>query len=404
MRTYEYKGFDSTGRALKGLIEALDLKDARERLSSRGVMAETVQATHEQQPSVLRRPWRESFGLDVRAMLYRELGALLGSGLPLAQALDVLIAAPELGEHRGRVAAARDRLREGSTLAAALHSMSDAVSAYEVAIIEAGERTGALDAVLDRLASFLEEQIRLRDKIQSSLIYPAIVFSLSFVIGLFMMGLMIPRIGRLLAEASIPLPVITRVMIALGKGLLPCVALGVVVIPILVLAFRRAMRNNPATKAAWSAFLFRIPFWRRPYTALVNLRFARTLTLLMEGGVPLVEGLAMAARATGNSWIVGLGTQAAETIRHGHSVADAIRSIPPLGDSLPLWIQAGEASGKLEKLLQNAGDRFQQQWERQISRAVAVVEPVLILAVGSFVLLVALSVLLPILSLNQMIR
>lgn len=403
MRTYEYKGFDGTGRALKGLIEALDLKDARERLSSRGVMAETVQATHDQ-PSVSRRPWRDSFGLDVRAMLYRELAALLGSGLPLAQALDVLIAAPELGEHRARVAAARDRLREGSTLAAALHSMSDAVSAYEVAIIEAGEKTGALDAVLDRLASFLEEQIRLRDRIQSSLIYPAIVFSLSFVIGLFMMGLMIPRIGRLLAESAIPLPAITRVMIAMGKALLPCVALAAILIPILVMAFRRAARNNPATQAAWSALLFRIPLWRRPYTSLVNLRFVRTLTLLMEGGVPLVEGLALAARSTGNHWIVGLGTRAAETIRHGRSVADAIRSIPPLGESLPLWIQAGEASGKLEKLLQNAGDRFQQQWERQVSRAVAVVEPVLILAVGSFVLLVALSVLLPILTLNQMIR
>ena len=82
MRTYEYKGFDGTGRALRGLIEALDLKDARERLSSRGVMAEMVQATHDQ-PTTARHPWRESFGLDARAMLYRELGALLHSGLPL---------------------------------------------------------------------------------------------------------------------------------------------------------------------------------------------------------------------------------------------------------------------------------------------------------------------------------
>ena len=403
MRTYEYKGFDATGRALRGLIEALDLKDARERLSSRGVMAEMVQATHDQ-PTTARHPWRESFGLDARAMLYRELGALLHSGLPLAQALDVLIAVPELGEQRGRVAAARDRLREGSSLAAALQSMAQSISAYEVAIIEAGEKTGALDTVLDRLASFLEEQIRLRDKIQSSLIYPAIVFSLSIVIGLFMMGLMIPRISRLLTESSIPLPVITRLMMALGKGLLPFAAIAALLILGLVLGIRHAIRNNPATRAAWSSYLFRIPFVCRPYTALVNLRFTRTLTLLMEGGVPLVDGLPLAARATGSAWIATLGMRAAEGIRHGRSVADAVRSIPPLGESLPLWIQAGEASGKLESLLQNAGDRFQQQWERQISRAVAVVEPILILAVGGFVLLVALSVLLPILSLNQMIR
>ena len=167
MRTYEYRGFDGAGRAARGLIEALDLKDARERLASRGLLTESVQTAHTQSTRP-RHAWREPFNLDARAMLYREVGALMRSGLPLAPALDVLIEAPEMGEQRARIAAARDRLREGSSLASALHAMSPAVSAYEVAVIEAGEKTGALDTVLDRLASFLEEQVRLRDRIQSA--------------------------------------------------------------------------------------------------------------------------------------------------------------------------------------------------------------------------------------------
>ena len=287
-------------------------------------------------------------------------------------------------------------------MASALHAMSPAVSAYEVAVIEAGEKTGALDTVLDRLASFLEEQVRLRDRIQSALIYPAIVFSLSIVIGLFMMGLMIPRISRLLAESSIPLPPVTRFVMAMGRGLLPATIVVLALAAAAMVLLRRKTRTDAAPRA--DAWFFRLPLWSRPYTALVSLRFSRTLALLMSGGVPLVDGLALAARATGNAWITGLGARAAEMVRQGRSVADAIRTIPPLSASLPLWIQAGEASGKLESLLTHAGDRFQQQWERLVSRAVAVVEPLLILAVGSFVLLVALSVLLPILSLNQMIR
>jgi type II secretory pathway component PulF len=147
--------------------------------------------------------------------------------------------------------------------------------------------------------------------------------------------------------------------------------------------------------------LFRTPLVQRGYSALVNLRFARTLSLLLGGGVSLVDGVILAGRATGSAWVARLAESGAEALRHGKNLAEAVRAIEPLSASLPGWIQAGEASGKLENLLENAGDRYQQQWDRLISRGLSVLEPLLILAVGLFVLLIALSILLPVMSLNQ---
>ena len=111
--------------------------------------------------------------------------------------------------------------------------------------------------------------------------------------------------------------------------------------------------------------------------------------------------MSLAGRATGSAWVGRLAENGAEALRHGKSLAEAVRAIEPLSASLPGWIQAGEASGKLEDLLENAGDRYQQQWDRLISRGLSVLEPVLILAVGLFVLLIALSILMPVMSLNQ---
>lgn len=400
MKTFEYKGFDSSGRACRGLVEALDLKEAREKLSSRGVMAEKVTAAGEGRSRAGRR-WRQGLALDARAAIYRELGALLRAGIPLEHALEVLISAPELGENRSLLAGTRDRIAEGSNFAAAFSAGSVTVSAFERAVLEVGERAGTLETVLDRLAGFLEEQKRLEDRIQTALIYPAIVFALAIGISFVMLSVMIPRVGKLLADTNIALPMLTRFMMAFGRWVVP---VGGPLLAAAVLAAvyaRKRMQREEAFRIAWDRALFRVPVFGRGYAVLVNLRFSRTLALLLSGGVPLVEGVALAGRATGSPWVGGLTDKAAEDVRHGMSLAEAVRRVEPLAGSLPGWIQAGEASGQLEGLLENAGTRFQQYWDRLVSRSLAFLEPVLILCVGVFVLLIALAILLPVLSLNR---
>ena len=397
MKTFAYKGFDGAGRAGQGLIEALDLKEAREKLQGRGILAEQVVPAEE----TGRGRRRAAFHLDQRAMCYRELASLLHSGLPLVQALDILIQSPELGSNLIRLAGVRDRLREGQSLARALAENSVEVTAFESAVIEVGERVGTLAEVLLRLAQFLDEQKKLRERILTALLYPTVVLLLATLVAIALLGFLLPWVTRMMQEAGVPISGLTRGMLGLRAWLGPFALVAAALSVLGWLRFRRQLRESDETRQRFDRRLLRWPLVGRGYAALINMRFARTLAMLLRGGVPLVEALSIAGRATGSAWATQGMMQGAERVKHGASLAMALRTIEPLNTSLPAWVQAGEAGGDLAALLEHAAERYQQQWDRLLTRTMSLIEPLLILLVGLFVLLIALAILLPILSMNQ---
>lgn len=403
MQTFEYRGFDGTGQARKGLVEALDIKRAREKLAGDGLLAENIVPAGESKRA--RFLFRSSaFAVEERTMFYRELVALLHAGLPLVAALDVLIQSPDMGAMRPILAALRDKIKEGASLAAALSSASRTVSSYEKAVIAAGERAASLGTVLERLAIFMEEQARLRDRFVTALIYPAIIFVVAIAIAIGLLGFGIPHIANLLMEDShFTLPLLTRGMIRFGSLFmhvgLPALALALVG----AVFWWRTMARDPEKARDFNRRLFGVPVIGSGYTILVSLRFARTLALLLNGGLTLIDGLPLAGEATGSRWVADRVTAEADAVRHGRSLTDMLRRIPPFG-SLSGWVQVGEASGALARMLDSAADRLQQQWDRFLTRRMNMLEPVLILIIGVFVLLVVLAVLLPILTLNQHLR
>lgn len=400
MITFEYRGFDSLGRVRNGLIEAADLKQAREKLVEGGVLPELVAPAGRTRRFRGRR-FRRGLSMESRSSFYRELLSLLRAGLPLVRALDILIQSPETGHARSVFALARDRIKEGASLADALADAGASVNAFEKAAISAGERAGVLDAALENLAVFLEEQSRLRDSVVTALIYPALVVTLAVAIAVGLLGFAVPRIGGLiLEETSAPLPLLTRAMIGIGEFLAMFGPLLLAVVAAGVFLGRRRIRRDPSLTIAADRLLFLIPALGRAYTLLVNLRFARTLSLLLGGDITLIEGMKLAGAATGSPWVNHMLEKEAESVRHGCTLAEALRRVPPLSESLARWTQVGESGGQLPELLESAGQRFMQQWERFISRFTALLEPALIVAVSAFVLLVVLSVLLPIMSLN----
>lgn len=401
MKTFDFKGYDATGKVARGLIEALDLKNAREKLADRGVLAERVALVGE---SGAPRPWRikkQAFNSNARAAFYREISALLKAGLPLAQSLEILIDAPETGVNRAVLAAMRDQIRDGAAFTTALKQHAAEVRPYELAAVDVGERAGTLDRVLDRLAGFMEEQEALKERIQTALIYPSVVLMLTILVAVLMLGVMLPRFAAMFADTQLALPFLTRMVLASGQYVLA----GAVLLPVIVLCLLYLARARGRRDRDWAvrmnARCLAFPVVGRAYTALVNLRFARTLALLLEGGVSLVEGLPLAGRATGSICVGVQAEQQADALRHGSSLADAVRRIPALSGSLPGWIQAGEASGNLEGLLEQAAIRYQQAWERMIARSMEMLEPLLIIIIGALVLVLALAVLLPVLSLNN---
>ena len=401
MRTFVYRGYDGQGLARRGLVEAADLKEAREKLAARGVLPEQVDLAGSEERSFLSRP--RTFGLEARTAFYRELGVLLAAGIPMVHALEILMDSPEIGVSAAVLAKVRDQVREGTALAAALAEAAPEVRSFEKAIIEVGEKSGSLEAILDRLAGFLEEQQQLRERIVSALIYPTIIFTFAVIVAVVMLGFVVPSAAAVLMEQSrAPLPLLTRFMIGAGRVLLWAVPLGLAAAAGAYVWLARAMQQDAGWRYRLDRLLFRLPLVGRGYGLVVNLRYARTLAILLKGGVTLVDSLPLAGRATGSAWVAHLLEAETEAVRHGSTLADAIRRVPVLARSLPAWIQAGEASGALEKMIDTAGDSFQHQWARFVTRTLSYVEPVLIAMIGAFVLLVTLSVLLPILSLSRL--
>jgi general secretion pathway protein F len=391
MKTFEYRGYGADGRAARGLVEATSVKEARDRLCRDGVLAERIAVTSR----------KVRLRAGGRALIYREVTALLGAGLPLVKALDILIQSPELREAHIVLAGVRDSVREGQSLADALVAASPSTTAFEHAIIAAAERSGNVERMLESLASFIEEQEKVKEKVQGALIYPSIVFAVGLCVATVMLGVLVPKARMIMAGSGAKLPALTVWMTAVGRFLMHW---GLVLALGLAAAYAWAVRHaarDADWRRTWSRRVFRLPMIGRGYTLLANMRFARTMAILLGGGVSAIDALAHAGRATGNAWIAELSAAEAEKVRHGSSLSDAVRRIPPLAETLPGWMRIGEAGGGLDRLLENAGRRYQEQWDRFVGRSLSILEPVLILAIGGFVLLVTLSVLLPVLSLTK---
>ncbi len=394
MRTFEYKGLTTAGSTRRGMIEAQSPKAAREQLAQSGILVERLSVSGARTKSV---------SSEMRAVMYRELAALLAAGTPLVVSLDTLIATPEMRALGGVLGTVRDRVREGGSFSQSLAETPLAGSRFELATIEVAERTATLEAVLEQLADFIDAHERTRERIQHALIYPALVLGLGVCVAIAMLGFLVPRTREMMGSAAVNMPLLTRIMLAIGDHVWPW---GIVIIGLLSLGgflWHRHVSLNESLCVRRDMKRFRIPVVGRGYALLVSARFAKTLSILVRSGVSLVDAMGLAGRATGSPWVAQLSESESDSLRHGSTLADAVRKIEPFSEILPGWIEIGEASGRLSELLNRAAERAQVRWDRFLSRLLVLLEPALLLLVGGFVLLIALSVLLPVFTLTNSI-
>ena len=388
MPTYRYSAYTETGDPRKGRVEALDTKDAREQLLRRGLYAREVKGVREA---------RAKFSTARRAVMYRELASMLTAGLPLEQALDILSERSGSGDALPDV---RDRIREGVEFSRALAARVPEVRGREEAVLAAGEASGGLARVAAELADTLEEETALSEEVRSALTYPAVVCALALVVLGVMVGVLLPVYERLLTGMDRELPWLTRGILGVGRAARhPAGLAGIALAMAAAVAASVRLRRRP--ERVCPRFRFEAPVAGGLFRPLARTRFARTLALLLEGGVDLPEALRTAGRATGSLWLSAWCVEAAERVSQGERLAVLLGRAPVLGEELPGWIRAGESSGELAPLLRHASRASQREWERRLRRALGLLEPLLILLVGGLILLVALAVLLPMLRLNQ---
>ncbi|MCX7817781.1 MAG: type II secretion system F family protein [Kiritimatiellae bacterium] len=397
MTTWTYRGFRAEdGRRIAGRIEADSAKQARERLAARGILPAKVEplaadarASHH---------WRRR---DERAGVYRELAALLGAGLPMTAALEALIESPEWTAVAAALTGVRDRIREGAGAAEAFEASG--VTVLESSLLHAGQRAGEIATTFTKLADLLDEESMIRDRVRSALLYPAMVSGVALFIAAGVFLFLLPAFARMFEESRVALPPLTRAVIAAGRFSTVGAVPAFLVLGGTVWWIRQRCRRSVGCRLAIERLMSRLPLMGPAREALVALRFARTLGLLLRGGIPMIEALGLAAAVCGSARVVAEMPAQVERVRHGGRLSEAIRSIEPLRRMLAAWVEAGEQSGDLPAMLEIAAARCEQAWHRRLSRGLTLIEPALILVLGSLVFLLALAILQPILALHRQI-
>lgn len=403
MPIFRYKGYRPDGKETSGSITADSVRDARERLKGSGILPVEIESEEANPVKGSIFNLRKSVGLLELALLTRRLATLIGASMPLYEAVAALMDQERPGEMRSVLSRVKERLAEGRGLAAALASESQLFSESYISMVAAGEASGALDLVLDRLADFLEGQEAVRSKVTTALAYPILMAVVGGGVMLFLLTFVIPKITTVFADNKAALPLITIILLKvstlLRKGwwLLAAVGAG------LVFGYRRLMQEE-SFRLKRDRLLLQLPGMGPLLQKLILARFAKILGLLLTSGVPVIKAMEITAEAVVNrAYKVFLGEAKADLIEGGKLSATLSRSqlFPPI---LTHMIGIGEQSGTLESMLEKAGSAFEREFDTGTTRFMALLEPLLVLAMGLSVGFVVVAVLLPIFQLNELVK
>ncbi len=398
MPAFSYHALDADGRARKGVLQADTARAARASLRERGLNALDVVAVSE---SAAHGGGR-GLAMAQLALLTRQMAALIGSGLPIDEALGALAEGSE-GSLRSRLVALRARVMEGSTLAAAMAEAPGTFPVLYRATIAAGEASGQLDKVLARLADYTESREALRGKVILALVYPLLLSCVAIVVVAGLMIWVVPQVIVVFEQQQQALPWATRVLVGISAAverygawlLLP---------PVLLVIAAVAASRTPSLRVAWQRGLLRVPVLGRLVRAADTARFSRTLALLVGSAVPLLEALNIASQVVANATLREAFAQVAVRVREGGSLASALREsgqFPPVALRL---VASGEKSGRLDTMLFDAAVQQERELDIALGVATTVLGPGVILLVGGLVLFIVLAILLPIFSLNTLVH
>lgn len=403
MPTFRYKGYRSDGRDISGTVEADSLRSARELLRKQEVLP-TALATEEETTSTdLLQRLRKRIPMAMLALFTRRLATLTASAVPIHEALTALHQQEQHIELRSLLARVKTRLAEGAPLARALAEEPRVFSPSYVAMVAAGEASGALDRVLQRLADFLERQEELHRTVSGALAYPILMALVGSGVMIFLLTFVIPKITGVFADNRAALPFLTVALLTISSLLRKGWWLLLMIVAGIVFIYSHLARRETFL-ASRDHTLLRLPVVGQLLQTLALARFARILSLMLGSGVPLLRALEISSEAVVNRAYQTVLTEARSVVIEGGSLSSILaRSalFPPL---LTHLIAVGERSGTLEASLETAGQSFEREFEAGTNRLMAMLEPLLVLAMGLAVGLVVIAVLLPIFQLNQLIK
>ena len=405
MPAFSYEVLDAQGQTRKGMIEADSAKAARNQLRAQAMVplaVEPVADGDDSKPGAARSR-RTVFNTAGLAVWTRQLAGLISSGLPLERALTALMEEIDNEPQRQMVASLRAEVNGGSTFAKALALYPKDFSHIYRAVIDAGEHSGHLDRVLERLADDLEEREQLKNSLIGAALYPAIVTCFAFVVVMVLMSYVVPQVAEVFAGTKHALPLLTRVMLGFSALIRHWWWLGAAVAVVGTVLLRLSLRQ-PDFRRRFDAGWLQLPVigkLSRNYNAA---RFASTLAMLSNAGVPILKALQAAAETVSNQAMRQDALDALDMVREGAPLASALAQKKRYPALLSMFARLGEQTGELPQMLQRVASQLAGEVKRRSMRLATILEPLLIVGMGIIVGIIVMAVLMPIIQLNQFVR
>ena len=404
MPRYRYEAVDAAGEVVRDELDAATLDAAVARLRDQGLLPLAV---NEAKGGFLRGGFgqplfskRRTLSRKAIMLLTQQLASLLHAGMPLDRALTILIGVTEDEQAKPVLERVQEKVRGGSSLADALEAQG-VFSRFYLNMVRAGEAGGALDVVLKRLTEFLERSRALRETVTSALIYPIILLSVSALSVIILLTFVVPQFQRLFADAGKALPLATQIVIAVGDGFRHYWWVGAILFVLLSAVARRQL-SQPESRARWDERFLRLPLFGDLIAKVETARLSRTLGTLLGNGVSMLSALTIVRETLSNQVLAGALGEVAEHVKTGRGLADPLLEAGRFPKLAVQMIRVGEETGQLQEMLLQVADTYDGEVQTAVKRLLTLLEPALILGLGVIIAGIIMSILVAILSLNEL--
>ncbi len=406
MAAFDYKALDDKGRQKKGVLEADSARQVRQLLRDKGWAPLSVEQTAEQSSSNASIGFkRAGRGLSVSdlALLTRQLATLIQSAIPVEEALSAVSEQSEKPHIRSMMLAIRAKVLEGYTLADSLGEFPKAFPSLYRSTVSAGEHAGHMDLVLNRLADYMEGRQQARQKIQLAAIYPAILTVVAISIVIFLLSYVVPDIISVFVRNGQKLPTLTQLILNMSDFIVNYGAYIFVVLIAAGFGFNFMMKKD-AFRYKVHKQMLSMPFISKISKGMNTARFASTLSILNSSGVPLVDAMRISGEVLSNDCLKASVAEAAQKVSEGVSLHVALEQTGYFPPMMLHMIASGEASGELDQMLERTSRNQENDLEGLISTLVGLFEPLMLLLMGGVVLIIVLAIMLPILTMSNLVQ
>lgn len=403
MAAFEYKALDAKGKSKKGSIEADNARQARQRLKEQGLMpVEMIEAKAKTaKGSAPSTSFKRGISTPDLALITRQISTLVQSGMPLEECLKAVAEQSEKPRIRTMLLAVRSKVTEGYSLADSLADYPHIFDELFRAMVAAGEKSGHLDAVLERLADYAENRQKMRSKLLQAMIYPVVLVVFAVTIVSFLLATVVPKIVEPIIQMGQELPQSTQFLLASSEFIQNWgIQLLLLIIGVIVLI--KTALKRPSVRLSWDRKLLSIPLIGKIAKGINTSRFARTLSICTSSAIPILEGMKVAVDVMSNHHVKQQVLQASDSVREGASLRKALdhtKLFPPM---MLHMIASGEQSGQLEQMLTRAADNQDQSFESTVNIALGIFTPALIALMAGLVLFIVMATLMPMLEMNNL--